>query len=89
MQAHGVLNIVGWGVFLPTGAIAARYLRSYPKKVARWGAFHIGCQSAGYILGSIGWGIGLWLGQASEYYTFTTHRILGIMIFTFATIQVN
>ncbi|XP_057765612.1 cytochrome b561 and DOMON domain-containing protein At5g35735-like [Salvia miltiorrhiza] len=85
--AHGVLNIVGWGIFLPGGAIAARYLRSYPKKVAWWGAVHVGSQTAGYLLGSIGWAIGLWLGQASQYYTFSTHRILAIIIFTFTTIQ--
>ncbi|KAL1559554.1 cytochrome b561 and DOMON domain-containing protein-like protein isoform X1 [Salvia divinorum] len=87
--AHGVLNMVGWGIFLPIGAIVARYLRCHPKKVAWWGAFHIGCQSMGYLLGSIGWAIGLWLGQASEHYTFTTHRILAIMIFTFTTIQMT
>ncbi|XP_041992553.1 cytochrome b561 and DOMON domain-containing protein At5g47530-like isoform X1 [Salvia splendens] len=87
--AHGVLNMVGWGIFLPTGAIVARYLRCHPKKVTWWGAFHVGCQSMGYLVGSIGWGIGLWLGQASKCYTFTTHRILAIMLFTFTTIQMT
>ncbi|KAH6778530.1 hypothetical protein C2S51_009842 [Perilla frutescens var. frutescens] len=85
--AHGVLNIVGWGIFLPSGAIVMRYFKSYPKKVKWSSAVHIGFQGMGYILGSTGWGIGLWLGQESEHYTFTTHRILAIMIFTFTTIQ--
>lgn len=88
VQAHGVVNVVGWGIFLPSGVIVARYFRSYPKQLAWWGAFHVGLQSSGFILGSIGWGIGLWLGQASQHYTFTTHRILAVMIFTFTTIQV-
>lgn len=85
--AHGVLNIVGWGIFLPSGVIVARYFRSFPRPMAWWGAFHVGFQSSGFLLGSIGWGTGLWLGQASQHYTFTTHRILAIMIFTFTTIQ--
>lgn len=89
MQAHGILNTVGWGIFLPTGVIVVRYFRKYPKRWPWSYVFHVGCQIAGYTLGSIGWATGLWLGQKSKYYTFGTHRILAIIIFTFTTIQVN
>ncbi|TXG67517.1 hypothetical protein EZV62_008792 [Acer yangbiense] len=31
-KVHGVLNIVGWGIFLPVGVMAVRYLRVHPKE---------------------------------------------------------
>ncbi|KAI3466266.1 hypothetical protein Pfo_022929 [Paulownia fortunei] len=84
---HGILNIVGWGIFLPTGVIVARYFKRYPKEWKWWFVFHVSCQSAGYITGSTGWALGIWLGKTSKYYCFPTHRILGIIIFTFTTVQ--
>ncbi|GFP94251.1 cytochrome b561 and DOMON domain-containing protein at5g47530 [Phtheirospermum japonicum] len=41
----------------------------------------------GYIIGSMGWALGMWLGGASRNYCFRIHRILGICIFTFSTVQ--
>lgn len=81
--------MVGWGIFLPLGVIIARYSRAHPFKLHYWFRFHVGCQITGYVLGTIGWAIGLWLGSASKYYTFRTHRLFGIFIFTFTTLQVN
>ena len=86
---HGVLNIVGWGTLLPIGVIVARYFRVYPEKWKVWWFYlHVGFQSVGYLVGTAGWAIGLWLGNASKYYTFHTHRIFAIFIFTFTTVQV-
>ncbi|XP_019193784.1 PREDICTED: cytochrome b561 and DOMON domain-containing protein At2g04850-like [Ipomoea nil] len=85
--AHGIFNIVGWGTFLPAGVIAARYFKSFPFAGRHWFPFHVGCQIIGYSLGVVGWGLGLWLGHVSKYYTFRTHRITAIFIFTFATLQ--
>lgn len=87
-QVHGILNILGWGTFLPIGVIIARYYRVYPNKFAWWFHFHVSCQIIGYTLGSIGWIIGLGLGGASKHYSFQTHRLLAIFIFTFTTLQV-
>ncbi|XP_020554527.1 cytochrome b561 and DOMON domain-containing protein At5g47530-like [Sesamum indicum] len=84
---HGILNIVGWGILLPVGVIVARYFKRFPERWVWWFGFHVTCQSAGYILGTIGWIIGIWLGNASKYYCFRTHQILGILIFTFTTVQ--
>ncbi|KAB2086224.1 hypothetical protein ES319_A04G014500v1 [Gossypium barbadense] len=42
----------------------------------------------GYILGTAGWGLGLFLGHESKYYTFHSHRVLGICIFGFTTLQI-
>ncbi|XP_028801642.1 cytochrome b561 and DOMON domain-containing protein At5g35735-like [Neltuma alba] len=87
-KIHGALNIAGWGTFLPIGVIVARYFRVYPYHFDKWWKYlHVGCQSAGFIIGTCGWAIGLWLGHASKYYSFQTHRIFAIFIFTFTTIQ--
>jgi hypothetical protein len=81
--------MVGWGTLLPIGVIIARYSRRHPIKYRYWFVLHAGCQITGYVLGTTGWAIGLWLGHASKYYTFHTHRFLAIFIFTFTTLQVT
>ncbi|PIM98933.1 putative membrane protein [Handroanthus impetiginosus] len=86
-MVHGILSIVGWGTLLPVGVIVARYFRKFPQEWSWWFKFHVSCQITGYSLGAIGWGVGLWLGAKSKHYSFHTHRILGIFIFTFTTIQ--
>ncbi|KAL2476090.1 Cytochrome b561 and DOMON domain-containing protein [Abeliophyllum distichum] len=86
-MAHGILNVMGWGIFLPVGVIIARYFRNFPKYWGLWYVFHTTCQIAAYILGSAGWVLGLWLGKQSKYYCYRTHGIFGIVIFTFTTIQ--
>ncbi|KAK3199781.1 hypothetical protein Dsin_023196 [Dipteronia sinensis] len=86
-KVHGILNIVGWGVFLPVGVMAVRYLRVHPKQSQWWFYLHVSCQTVGYILGTFGFIIGLWLGHASKYYIFHKHRTLSIFIFTFTTLQ--
>uniref|UniRef100_A0A5B6YST1 Cytochrome b561 and DOMON domain-containing protein n=1 Tax=Davidia involucrata TaxID=16924 RepID=A0A5B6YST1_DAVIN len=84
---HGILNILGWGMLLPIGVIIARYFKKFPVEYRCWFGFHISFQIAGYILGTTGWAIGLWLGHTSRHYSFRTHRILAILIFTFTTLQ--
>lgn len=83
-----MLNIIGWGTLLPTGAIIARYFRKVPMECSEWFSLHILCQATGYLLGSLGWAIGIWLGNSSVNYTFHSHRVLGIIIFIFSTLQV-
>ncbi|XP_034698598.1 cytochrome b561 and DOMON domain-containing protein At5g35735-like [Vitis riparia] len=87
-NVHGILNIIGWGTLLPLGAIIARYFRKFPMECSEWFSLHILCQTLGYLLGSLGWAIGIWLGNSSINYTFHSHRILGIIIFTFSTLQI-
>ncbi|KAL8505525.1 hypothetical protein ACS0TY_016682 [Phlomoides rotata] len=84
---HGIMNIVGWGTLLPAGVIVARYFNKYPMQLERSFIFHATCQTVGYIIGSLGWALGIWLGITSKYYSFHTHYVLGIIIFTFTTIQ--
>ncbi|GLT57508.1 hypothetical protein SLA2020_304760 [Shorea laevis] len=86
-KVHGILNIIGWGTFLPIGVIIARYFRIYPFKNSWWFHLHVCCQTAGFVIGTIGWGIGLGLGHSSRFYSFHVHRILAICIFAFTTLQ--
>ncbi|XP_038905596.1 cytochrome b561 and DOMON domain-containing protein At4g12980-like [Benincasa hispida] len=87
-QVHGVLNIIGWGTFLPIGAISARFFRKFPFECEIWWFYtHVGCQLAGFSIGVVGWGIGMWLAHSSPRYIFRTHHIFAIFIFVFATLQ--
>lgn len=88
-QTHGVLNIIGWGTLLPIGAIVARSFRKSPLKCDEWYNLHVVCQTLGYIIGAVGWSIGMWLGNSSKQYSLRAHRILGIIIFTSATAQAS
>ncbi|KAA8523648.1 hypothetical protein F0562_010071 [Nyssa sinensis] len=87
--AHAILNIIGWGVLMPSGVIAARYFKKFPfENMTRWWfCLHVSLQIGGYILGTSGWAIGLWLGGASKYYSFGAHRILAMLIFSFTSLQ--
>ncbi|KAJ6363910.1 hypothetical protein OIU76_028939 [Salix suchowensis] len=69
-NTHGVLNIIGWGTLLPIGAIVARSFRKSPLKCDEWYNLHVVCQTLGYIIGSVGWSIGMWLGNSSKQYSF-------------------
>ncbi|XP_052883384.1 cytochrome b561 and DOMON domain-containing protein At3g25290-like [Gossypium arboreum] len=86
-QVHGILNIFGWGLLLPIGAIVARNFSKFPLKCDDWYQLHTLCQTSGYIVGAVGWGTGIWLGNSSRQYTLKAHRILGIIVFTLATLQ--
>lgn len=83
---HAILNTVGWGVLLPIGVMAARYLR--PLTDPGWFYTHVSLQIAGYSLGVAGWGIGLKLGSYSVGIVYRKHRFIGIALFTIATLQV-
>ncbi|XP_060189921.1 cytochrome b561 and DOMON domain-containing protein At5g35735-like isoform X1 [Lycium barbarum] len=86
---HGVVNIFGWGILLPIGVIIARYYKRPPLKCDEWYPLHVRSKVAGFILGSVGWGIGISIrNSAKEHTMMSTHGILGTIIFTFTTIQV-
>ncbi|KAK4340554.1 hypothetical protein RND71_039055 [Anisodus tanguticus] len=86
---HGVVNIFGWGVLLPIGVIIARYYKRLPMKCEEWYSLHVRSEVAGFILGTVGWGLGISIrNSAKEQSTMSTHGIFGTIIFTFTTIQV-
>ncbi|KAH7683010.1 Cytochrome b561 and DOMON domain-containing protein [Dioscorea alata] len=85
---HGVLNAVSWGILLPIGAMIARFLKAFRPKDTSWFHLHVSCQLIGYAVGVTGWATGLSLGSKSERVEYTTHRNLGIALFSLATLQV-
>ncbi|KAK9138541.1 hypothetical protein Sjap_009135 [Stephania japonica] len=85
---HGVLNAVSWGVLFPIGAIIARYVRTFESADPAWFYLHASCQVSGYILGVSGWATGLKLGSQSKGVMYSTHRNIGIVLFTLATLQI-
>ncbi|KAK9055621.1 hypothetical protein SSX86_026706 [Deinandra increscens subsp. villosa] len=85
---HGILNAVSWGVLFPVGIIIARYIRTFPSADPAWFYLHAFCQVSGYAIGVAGWGTGLKLGSDSKGVTYSTHRNIGIALFSLATVQV-
>ncbi|XP_002972389.2 cytochrome b561 and DOMON domain-containing protein At2g04850 [Selaginella moellendorffii] len=81
---HGLLCASSWGFLLPLGAIAARYLRRFDPA---WFYAHECCQGLGFLLGTAGYGIGLSLGAKSTGIEYTTHRRIGITVFTLGSLQ--
>ncbi|AED94011.1 unnamed protein product [Arabidopsis thaliana] len=85
-NTHGVLNAVSWGVLMPMGAMMARYMKVFADPT--WFYLHIAFQVSGYVIGVAGWATGIKLGNDSPGTSYSTHRNLGIALFTFATLQV-
>ena len=87
-QIHGVLNAVSWGIMLPIGMMIARYLRTFRLFHPAWFYLHVSCQVSAYAIGVAGWATGLKLGGQSKGVQYTTHRYIGITLFSLATLQV-
>lgn len=84
---HGFLNLLGWGVFLPIGAIIARYCKVWDPT---WFYLHISFQVLGFILIIAGLVTGLTLQDTYEGVSgLDSHRALAIVVFVMATLQVN
>ncbi|KAI3955950.1 hypothetical protein MKW98_006310 [Papaver atlanticum] len=87
-NVHGVLNVVAWGIMMPVGAMAARYLKVFNSMGAAWFYVHITTQTSAYIIGIAGWATGLVLGSKSPGIQHSGHRNIGITLFVLATLQV-
>ncbi|GJZ57069.1 cytochrome b561 and DOMON domain-containing protein-like protein [Tanacetum coccineum] len=85
---HGVLNAISWGIMMPLGAITARYLRVFQSADPAWFYLHVTCQTSAYIIGVAGWATGIRLGSQSPGIQYTSHRVIGIILFCVATLQV-
>ncbi|CAK8560732.1 unnamed protein product [Lathyrus sativus] len=83
-RSHGVLNILGWGIFIIMGAIVARYFKDWDPF---WFNFHVSVQSLGFILGLIGVISGLILNN-QLHIDFNLHKALGIIILVLACLQI-
>ncbi|KAH6781026.1 Auxin-responsive family protein [Perilla frutescens var. hirtella] len=87
-NVHGVLNVASWGILMPVGAMAARYLKVFKSANPAWFYIHVTCQTSAYIVGVAGWGTGMKLGSDSAGVEHTTHRNIGITLFALGTLQV-
>ncbi|XP_057792960.1 LOW QUALITY PROTEIN: cytochrome b561 and DOMON domain-containing protein At5g35735-like [Salvia miltiorrhiza] len=87
-NVHGVLNVVSWGILMPMGAMAARYLKVFKSANPAWFYIHVTCQTSAYIVGVAGWGTGIKLGSDSAGVEQTVHRNIGIALFALGTLQV-
>lgn len=81
---HGLLNIFGWGVLLPVGALIARYGN---KRKQLWYYLHLVVQFTGFFVGLAGVVAGVSL-RDRLHANVTAHRGLGIFILVLAILQV-
>lgn len=78
-QAHGWCMGLAWGVFLPAGALVARFGKHWPK----WLQLHTVLQTTGVIFTLIGFALAIDFGTGNE----KTHRTLGVVITTIVVAQ--
>nr|GMC77142.1 cytochrome B561 and DOMON domain-containing protein At2g04850 [Ipomoea batatas] len=84
---HGILNAISWGIMLPVGVVTARYLRHAQSLGPTWFYAHAGIQLSTIVLGTIGFGIGLRLGELSPGRVYGLHRKLGLATFCLGILQ--
>lgn len=68
------------------GAMVARYLKVFKVANHAWFYIHVACQVTAYGVGIAGWATGLKLRSDSEGIKYTTHRNIGITLFTLGTL---
>ncbi|KAM7498411.1 hypothetical protein LguiA_022825 [Lonicera macranthoides] len=85
--AHGIMNAISWGVLLPIGAVTARYLRHIQSLGPTWFYMHAGIQLSAFFLGTIGFAIGIRLGELSPGKVYGLHRKLGFATFCLGSLQ--
>ncbi|KAE9463113.1 hypothetical protein C3L33_04979, partial [Rhododendron williamsianum] len=83
-RTHGILGLIGWGLLLPYGVIAARYFKHYDPL---WFYLHAGIQFVGFILGLAGIVLGVSL-YNQIHAQFHTHRGIGIFVLVLSVLQI-
>lgn len=86
-NAHGTINGIAWGVLLPIGAVTARYLRHLQSLGPSWFYAHSAIQLTGFFLGTVGFAIGIRLGELSPGIEYGLHRKLGFTAFCLGALQ--
>ncbi|KAL4367942.1 hypothetical protein GQ457_05G004740 [Hibiscus cannabinus] len=84
---HGILNAITWGILLPMGAVTARYLRNVQALGPTWFYVHSGIQLPAFFLGTVGFAIGIRMGEMSPGVTYGFHRKLGFAAFSLGALQ--
>ncbi|KAL3850494.1 hypothetical protein ACJIZ3_012376 [Penstemon smallii] len=83
-RSHGLLNMFGWAILMPIGAMVARYMRKWDPI---WFYSHAMIQSFAFILGFIGVICGLVLENRIDA-SVTKHKGIGIFILILGCLQV-
>ncbi|CAO2826462.1 unnamed protein product [Amaranthus hypochondriacus] len=83
-RTHGALNMIGWGILMPIGAIAARYFRQWDPI---WFYSHAIIQIFAFLFGLVGFILGLVL-EGFINAEITHHKNLGILILILGCLQV-
>ncbi|CAA2984630.1 cytochrome b561 and DOMON domain-containing At2g04850 [Olea europaea subsp. europaea] len=81
---HGIINAISWGILLPIGAVTARYLRHIHALGPAWFYAHAGVQLFAVFLGTVGFSIGIRLGELSPGWV---HQKLGYAAFCLRWLQ--
>ncbi|KAG5538975.1 hypothetical protein RHGRI_019504 [Rhododendron griersonianum] len=90
MMAHGVLNAVSWGIMMPLGFMAARYLKAFgPRADPLWFYTHVSLQLSGYFLGMSGGATRLVLGSMSSGNHHPCHMGIGSALFALGLLQIS
>ncbi|GMH12573.1 hypothetical protein Nepgr_014414 [Nepenthes gracilis] len=84
---HGVINAISWGILLPIGTLISRYLRHARSLGPSWFYAHAIIQLIGFFLGTVGFGIGIRLGELSPGKVYALHRKLGFIAFSMGSLQ--
>jgi len=84
-ECHGAIQILGWGLLLPIGALVARYARSFE---TAWFYTHISFQLVGFVCIIGGVVTGIELAKGFQHDRLSAHRGLGFFLFALAFLQV-
>ena len=85
-KTHGIVNIFAWAILAPVGGFLARYLR---QRAPLWFHLHIGFQTSSFLLAIVGVGLGIKLTHELPDVSWGRHRLIGVFVITFATLQVR
>lgn len=83
-RMHGLLAMMGWGVLMPVGMMAARYFRRLDPY---WFYSHMAIQAAGFAVGIASIVLGFRLNE-NGLKNVDVHKALGIAILAMASLQV-
>ncbi|KAK1412699.1 hypothetical protein QVD17_34158 [Tagetes erecta] len=83
-RAHGILNMIGWGILIPIGALVARFLRHLDPL---WFYVHSSVQTLGFILGLAGVIVGIVLDDRLDARV-GKHKGLGSTILALGCLQI-
>ncbi|KAL9243080.1 hypothetical protein vseg_017010 [Gypsophila vaccaria] len=84
-KTHGALNMIGWGILMPMGALVARYLRDWDPM---WFYTHTAIQIFGFLFGVVGYMLGFVV-EGFIKAEVTYHKNIGITILILSILQVT